>query len=190
MQNNNAFRRRGESRPTQQLLHQLRLTTSHNKEMISWDRHRRRQRSHKILITEKNVFCFCGSDSALSRSTIELSFNIDAVMLRYFVKKKIHIDSQKNRVTQALSPSVSNRKYEVTNGRDWKVGYLAGILTHLLHSICCRNLGSAETWLPQIRYKHSNDLLSKDIKCLRLPVGLCELAPFLETRKQASVIHM
>lgn len=35
-----------------------------------------------------------------------------------------------------------------------------------------------EIWLPQIRHKHSNDLLSRDIKCLQLPIDLCELAPF------------
>lgn len=120
MQNNNAFRRRGESGPTQQLLHQLRLTTSDNEGMISLDRHRRRQRIHKILITKKNVFCFCGCDSSLSRSLIKVSFNMDAVMLKHFLKKKIYIDSQINKEesVQALSPSVFSRKHELTNSRD------------------------------------------------------------------------
>lgn len=47
-----------------------------------------------------------------------------------------------------------------------------------------------EIWLPQIRHKHSNDLLSKDIKCLQLPVDLCELAPFWKQNLMLLYNHM
>lgn len=99
----------------------------------------------KSSLQKKECLLFC--DSALSRSTIKVFFNMDAVMLSYFLKEKIYIDSQKNKEesVQVLSASVSSRKHEFTNGRDWKVRYGAGILTHLLHSICCSNQGSAET---------------------------------------------
>lgn len=133
----------------------------------------------KSSLQKRNVFCFSGCDSALSRSTIKLSFNMDAVMLRYFLKEKIYIDSQKNQEesVQVLSASVSSRKHwpmtnslPMTGTAKWDTELVFSLICCIVFAIA---IGAVlKPWLPQIRYEHSNDLLSKDMKCLQLPVGL------------------
>lgn len=58
----------------------------------------------------------------------------------------------------------------------------------LLFSVAARAV--LKLWLPQTRRTHSNDLLSKDIKCSQLPVGLCELTPSWKQNPRPLNYHM
>lgn len=94
--------------------------------------------------------------------------------------RRIHkLMHRKIRAVQALSPSVSSRKHDVTRtGRLDTQSMFSNmsLFSFILFSVAIRAV--LKLHLPQIRHKHSNDLLSEDFKCLQLPVGLCDLAPF------------